>query len=220
MPPMYDPNDDRTDEERYAAGCGTIIAYIVGVMLALLLCGLLGSCSTSKSACGVTTAEGDSLTQLIEQTASVARKDTSVAQSAQVFNSSAVETTTADETETETINEQITETTDSLGNRTVTTNRTTTRQRKLNTSTQSLLDQYREEIATQMHLSYLDSLSGVFKVNVHTHWADSMAVKEEKHSDTGSISIIATIVDWLFRIVGLLIIAALVYMTVRYYKGK
>ncbi len=221
MSPMpTDPNDNRTDEERFNAGCGTIIAYVICILLVLLFCGVFGSCTTHRNVCDITTAESDSITQYIEQTASVAKHDTSASRTASVFNSSAVESTEAEEIETETITEQITETIDSLGRTTTTTNRTTTRQRKATTNTQSLLDQYKEEIALQMHLYGLaakyDSLMHITQI----HRSDSAAHHEEKQSDSVYYNIIKEWIDGAFRAVLVIIIVVIVYLTVKYWRNK
>lgn len=220
QPPIDDPNDPRTYEEKMRDGCLGVTLSLVVLVALLCFAMCLTSCSVSKSSCGVTIADADSLNVYIEQTSSVSRKDTTTAQSATVFNSSAAETTTADETETETISEQITETTDSLGNRTTTTNRTTTRQRKTNTATQSLLDQYRQEIALQMQLSYLDSILNAQTLATHVHQTDSTATKEEKFSDAVYAKVISVIVDWIFRVIGLLVLAVVVYITAKYIRCK
>ena len=47
-PTDYDPYKGMNGEERLRAGCAYIVAYVVAVVLGLLLCALLGSCTTTK----------------------------------------------------------------------------------------------------------------------------------------------------------------------------
>ena len=48
MPTGYDPYKGMTDEERMKAGCLQGVAVIVVVILGLIVCALLGSCTTTK----------------------------------------------------------------------------------------------------------------------------------------------------------------------------
>ena len=48
FPPGYDPYKGMTDEERMTAGCLQGVALIVTVIVVMLLCALLGSCTTTK----------------------------------------------------------------------------------------------------------------------------------------------------------------------------
>lgn len=44
----YDPFKGMTDEERMTAGCLQGVTYIVAVIVALIVCAMLGSCTTTK----------------------------------------------------------------------------------------------------------------------------------------------------------------------------
>ena len=44
----YDPYKGMTDDERMKAGCLQGVAYFVAVIVALIVCALLGSCTTTK----------------------------------------------------------------------------------------------------------------------------------------------------------------------------
>jgi hypothetical protein len=46
--PGYDPYKGMDDEERLRSVCGHVVAYVIAVVLGLLLCALLGSCTTTK----------------------------------------------------------------------------------------------------------------------------------------------------------------------------
>lgn len=48
MPNGYDPYKDMNDDERLRAGCAHVVAYVVAIGIGLLLCALLGSCTTTK----------------------------------------------------------------------------------------------------------------------------------------------------------------------------
>lgn len=220
QPFMNDPEDHRSDEEKMRDGCiGIIVSWIV-IIVFFCIMACMSSCSASKSSCGVTVADADSLSHEVELTASVVQKDTTATQSAMVFNSSAVISADSEETEMETITEQITVTTEGIGRTTTTTNRTTTRQRKSNVSTQSLLDKYKEEVDTHLRLSFLDSVAASRENGVITHWHDSIGQQAEKHSDTAHVSTLAIIVDWMFRILGCVVFGIVTFFFVKYCKAK
>jgi hypothetical protein len=44
----YDPYKGMTDNERMKTGCAQVIGTVVGVIIAMVLCALLGSCTTTK----------------------------------------------------------------------------------------------------------------------------------------------------------------------------
>jgi hypothetical protein len=44
----YDPYKGMTDNERMKIGCAQVIGTVVGVIIAMVLCALLGSCTTTK----------------------------------------------------------------------------------------------------------------------------------------------------------------------------
>ena len=44
----YDPYKGMTDDERMTAGCLHVVCYIMAIVIMLLLCALLGSCTTTK----------------------------------------------------------------------------------------------------------------------------------------------------------------------------
>ena len=46
--PDYDPYKGMSDDERMKAGCLQLASYIVMILFGLLLCALLGSCTTTK----------------------------------------------------------------------------------------------------------------------------------------------------------------------------
>ena len=48
MHPNYDPYKGMNDDERMKAGCLQLASYIVMILFGLLLCALLGSCTTTK----------------------------------------------------------------------------------------------------------------------------------------------------------------------------
>lgn len=48
MPHGYDPYEGMTEEERKTAGCLRVAGLIVAAIIALLLCALMGSCTTTK----------------------------------------------------------------------------------------------------------------------------------------------------------------------------
>ncbi len=47
-PWMYDPYKGLNDDERMKAGCLQLASYLVMIFIGLLLCALLGSCTTTK----------------------------------------------------------------------------------------------------------------------------------------------------------------------------
>lgn len=47
-PWQYEPYNGMSDDERKKIGCAQVIGIVVGVIIALLLCALLGGCTTTK----------------------------------------------------------------------------------------------------------------------------------------------------------------------------
>lgn len=219
-PMPQDPNDRRTDEDRIKGGCLELLVYIIAVIAALFIVASSSSCSTHRNVSEIKTIKGDSLTTSVAQSVSISQKDTCASQAVHVFNSSAVEEKASENTETEIVTEQIIETTDSLGNRTTTTNRTTTRQRKATTQSQSLLNQYKEEIDLQLRLSEMTAQYDSLMQLSYKHWNDSIARQEETTRQPAKPSFLSSFVNWFFQCAFAVVLLVLLYLSVEYWMNK
>lgn len=216
----FDPNDNRTEEERLRDGCLALFLNILAFFLVLLFFAIFSSCTTHRHVCDVTVETGDSLSQFIAQTQDVTTYDNNASQTASVFSSSAVATSETEQTDTETITEQITETTDSAGTTTRTTSRTIKRN-STKTDIQQLQSQQQEaEIALKLHLSYLDSLYESSFRHSQTHWADSISHQDDRQTTSPPSGFIHSAIKWFYNLSFASWAFFLIYLIVKYFRGK
>ena len=158
---------------------------IIQLLLIAVVTMMLAACASSQRAVSDNHQE-------VKDSVSVIQKD-SVHQQVMVNDSAAIKVsedkhTSSSSTETgeyeETIQEQITETTDSSGNKQTTTNRTTHRKGSYNnqSSYEERLQMQQQEI-NQMQKT-IDSLAVSSRNDVGTHWAstDSLSDTQEKNT--------------------------------------
>lgn len=159
------------------------------VLLALVVMLMITSCATTHK----TTTETSSRARAYDSTA-VVRTDTSNVHSERrdsvslMKKDSATATTTATETaeDEETVTEHISETVDSAGNKTTTTDRTI--HRKGTTAKQSTTtnNQWHEQEQTALHLSMLDSIANSRQSDIGTHWRAKDSTYQSQTKDTTS----------------------------------
>lgn len=160
MTTNLNPNDF---DERRAANRVWWLVFALSLMAAVFA---LTSCSTQRSACGITEADSDSLSVYVEQMTSTQQHNADVSIESKVaeYGSAAVisDSTSQQEQITETTTEHTTVTTDSVGRRTETTDRTTQRT-TIRNNTYMYKDeqahwQREQEETLALVMSYLDSV--------------------------------------------------------------
>lgn len=220
LDPFIDFRDEGYNEEAYLqAVLGRIVAVIFASVIALVIFALT-SCASHKQVCGVTSEMADSLTAIIDSTVHVTRVDTSITSlSAGEEYHQTVTDTNLDE-ECETITEHITETTDSLGNRTTITERTTQRNRKSSSTSLTDTEQRKQEELLCLILSYLDSVADSRTHITNTHDSSNITYSEEKQKGSSVLSVLPKYIDVTFCAVIIAIIAVIAYLAVKYWQNK
>ena len=179
---------DLTDEERISLAVKQVIVYIVMLTVGLLLCAILGSCTTHQQL-----TEHHVRTIVADMMATELQADTHTNHT--VLNvdsmvSSSVRTAFAEwqsqQTERETTTETITSYVDSLGRAVRQEQRTT--QRELSRQEQQRYQEQIEQIQQQMQqqLTDRDSLWSQRLTEIQQHLNDSLAAQRDlvKHTDT------------------------------------
>ncbi len=157
------------------------------VLLALVVLLMITSCATTHK----TTTETSS--RAYDSTA-VVRTDTSNVHSERrdsvslVRKDSASVITSATETaeDEETVTEHITETVDSAGNKTTTTDRTIHRKGTTAKESTSANNQWHEQEQTALYLSMLDSIVNSRQSDIGTHWSAKDSTYQAQTKDTTS----------------------------------
>ena len=192
------------------------MAVVLVILLSLLLS--LCSCASHKEYCGVTEEVGDSLSLIIEQRDSNVIEQRDSSRTASLTERMDSTHTESSYTEEETINEQITETTDSLGNKTTTTNRTTTKKKTGMEQSTAVDWQRQQEEWLAVHLSRLETLAQKYLQEEMNHKENRDSVSKEKVIDASPVW--DRVIDLINYFVIGLGIGCLGTLAIRYFRGK
>ena len=166
---------------------------------------LLASCATTHKTATATSSQSYDTTAIIKtDTAKVhaEREDSIVQVTTDSAATSSRTTETADNEET--IIERIVETTDTMGRKVTTIDRTINRKGTTKKETADTSNRWHQQEQTAVMLSALDSIADSYFANYNTHWAQNDSTHQEKEKEySGTLSVW----DSIFNNIGKIILA-------------